>query len=375
MIMKKIFTLVCMAMAAMSMNAQTVVKTFSVSNGDFTTDKHWQYVQVKDGEKAVANFEILSSPNRDNLYDDNRDECDENTTPTFDTSKYKAGAKMWEDTKIGAKNDPKKSLAALNELYTDALEGKGNPQFDIQEVWTYGENGWSFNVTGKEWTEGCGSLPGQGSYLRITPIVDGTIEIGINMNKGNHPLYIIDESTKAAGYTLLPASAIKIVGGYFNHYNDTRNYEVEGLEAYEEDGQTKYRIPAGKTADDLAPYLKKWVLPENRIVQQQPDPVGTIGAAFMGIIQFDVKKGVSYIIMSPRSQVGFYGFAYAYDQAAAEAESGLPEPTGPAGIESVKASQAKALNVNAPMYNLAGQQVNSGFKGLVIQNGKKFVVK
>ena len=364
--MKKIFTLVCMAMAAMSMNAQTVVKTFSVSNGDFTTDKHWQYVQVKDGEKAVANFEILSSPNRDNLYDDNRDECDANTTPTFDTSKYKEGVLIWEDTKNGAKKNQNESLDALNELYSNCLIGKGNPQFNVQEVWTYGENGWSFSVTGDEWTEGCGSLPGQGSYLRITPIVDGSVEIGVFINKGGHALYIIDESTKADGYKLLPVSSVKVAGGYFQNNGWEGNYKAEGL-----NGEGK--IPEGKTYKDMVDYLNEWVMPDSRIIQEQPS--GTIGRPFMGILQFDVKKGVSYIIMNPKSQVGFYGFAYAYDQAAAEAESGLPEPTGPAGIESVKTSQAKALNVNAPMYNLAGQQVNSGFKGLVIQNGKKFVVK
>jgi hypothetical protein len=38
--MKKIFTLISMALVAMSVNAQTETKTFSVSNGDFTTDKH-----------------------------------------------------------------------------------------------------------------------------------------------------------------------------------------------------------------------------------------------------------------------------------------------------------------------------------------------
>ena len=32
-------------------------------------------------------------------------------------------------------------------------------------------------------------------------------------------------------------------------------------------------------------------------------------------------------------------------------------------------------NYNAPMYNLAGQKVNANYKGVVIQNGKKFIVK
>lgn len=33
------------------------------------------------------------------------------------------------------------------------------------------------------------------------------------------------------------------------------------------------------------------------------------------------------------------------------------------------------LNANAPMYNLAGQQVTSAYKGVILQNGKKFINK
>lgn len=42
------------------------------------------------------------------------------------------------------------------------------------------------------------------------------------------------------------------------------------------------------------------------------------------------------------------------------------------GINGVKNVEEK---VNAPMYNLAGQRVNANAKGIVIQNGKKRIVK
>ena len=44
-------------------------------------------------------------------------------------------------------------------------------------------------------------------------------------------------------------------------------------------------------------------------------------------------------------------------------------PTGIDCIENVE------LDVNAPMYNVAGQKVNANFKGIVLQNGKKFINK
>ena len=52
--------------------------------------------------------------------------------------------------------------------------------------------------------------------------------------------------------------------------------------------------------------------------------------------------------------------------------SGKIDKSIPTGIESVK---TQAIDLNAPAYNLAGQKVSNDFKGLVIKNGKKFVVK
>lgn len=43
----------------------------------------------------------------------------------------------------------------------------------------------------------------------------------------------------------------------------------------------------------------------------------------------------------------------------------------PAGINNVEAN----ANTNAPVYNIAGQRVNAGAKGLLIKNGKKILVK
>ncbi len=47
--------------------------------------------------------------------------------------------------------------------------------------------------------------------------------------------------------------------------------------------------------------------------------------------------------------------------------------TVPTGISSVVATPA--LDANAPVYNLAGQRVNKSYKGVVVQNGRKFILK
>lgn len=43
------------------------------------------------------------------------------------------------------------------------------------------------------------------------------------------------------------------------------------------------------------------------------------------------------------------------------------------GIRSI--TKSETINPSAPMYNLAGQRVNSSYHGIVIQNGKKFIKK
>ena len=47
-----------------------------------------------------------------------------------------------------------------------------------------------------------------------------------------------------------------------------------------------------------------------------------------------------------------------------------PDDEEPDGISVVKAD-----NVNVPTYNITGQKVSNGFKGLVVKEGKKFMNK
>ena len=44
----------------------------------------------------------------------------------------------------------------------------------------------------------------------------------------------------------------------------------------------------------------------------------------------------------------------------------------PTGIED---AQVRVLDINAPMYNVMGQQVNAEYKGIVIQNGHKYILR
>ncbi len=74
-------------------------------------------------------------------------------------------------------------------------------------------------------------------------------------------------------------------------------------------------------------------------------------------LAYDVEPGYTYFFWVSGSKIMLCGLAF--------------DTNGDVnGISNVVAPEA---NANAPIYNLAGQRVSSDFKGIAIQNGKKFV--
>lgn len=76
-----------------------------------------------------------------------------------------------------------------------------------------------------------------------------------------------------------------------------------------------------------------------------------------GTVTFDVEAGGVYYVLATGTKAGFFGFKYT---------------TGSTDISGITAEEA---NENAPVYNLAGQRANKNAKGILIQNGKKFIKK
>ncbi len=76
-----------------------------------------------------------------------------------------------------------------------------------------------------------------------------------------------------------------------------------------------------------------------------------------GTIEFDVVAGESYYVFCTGSKIGFFGYVFT--------------PSTETGINSINAE----TTTEAPAYNLAGQKVGKNFKGIMIQNGKKVVIK
>ncbi len=90
----------------------------------------------------------------------------------------------------------------------------------------------------------------------------------------------------------------------------------------------------------------------------------------LGVIAFPVYEGAYYNVNACGSKITCDGFVF------------IPGATQLATIAATKDESTAIKNIaideldtNAPIYNLQGQRVGEGYKGICIQNGKKFIVK
>lgn len=104
-----------------------------------------------------------------------------------------------------------------------------------------------------------------------------------------------------------------------------------------------YNLPAAKDGD-------------SQKFEQNEKGENIIADKSNGTVTFSVAAGGTYYVLAAGTKMGFYGFKYKVGTST--------------GISSVNAAAAKK---NGKTYNMAGQEVSSSAKGLVIKNGKKYV--
>lgn len=135
-------------------------------------------------------------------------------------------------------------------------------------------------------------------------------------------------------------------------------------------------------AADIATYINgtKYYWPEKVVLGADAADVKKNGC---GAIIFPVYEGISYLVHGAGTKVSTNGAVFTTEPVTSfalvshDADSG--EQTGVLnligstdGINTINAAEA---NVNAPIFNLAGQQVSKTYKGIVLQNGKKRIQK
>lgn len=323
--MKKIFTLISVALCAMSVNAQ---ESWTVANEDGKLKD--EYVPNEDpAAMSVVTFETT------------------NVTGTH-TSGPVAGYKDATETPLqpnvdntwgGIQTKPLSADGSVPPFYY--VQGKGNPvnldKVTWEEVVTDGEGTGMYRAYWEDSyysPDGANGFPTNGTYVTLTPKVAGTLKVAAWINKGNRDIYVVKKSDAKA---LALGTEVK-ASGYVNGANWPDTQEGDPLHGY--------------------PMLQENIEPKGT---EGTDAfvVGAGNQAAWVYLTFEAVANETYYVFNKNTQIGFSGFTF------------TPAGGGGTGISEV----VSAAQADAPIYNLAGQRVNANAKGLLIKNGKKFINK
>lgn len=324
--MKKIFTLASAALFTMSLSAQEIWKAaeFNLENATLETLTNNIFAggtpeapdTSKPGELKTSQISAkTASITLTGL-----------STPNGD-KKIEAGKDAWQ-LKGSVDGNDALIVEGCTPQFAQYLMGQGNPEATHWEFDEETDNGTSHRVYGTYWEPG-NDMPAKGAYWKFDVAAAGSLKVAIFGNKNGNPTYIVDASTKQP---LAPASIDVAI-----FYQNT-GFVYEGNV---DEGTAKY-FNVGKMAED-------YVLQHTNGVTQNRQ--------VLGYLTFPVEAGKSYYLFNPKSQVGLYGFEFT--------------AAGQSGIADIIADET--LDENAPIYNVYGQRVNKDYKGVLIQNGKKFL--
>ena len=150
--------------------------------------------------------------------------------------------------------------------------------------------------------------------------------------------------------------------GKVSVYNNL--FEVVPSTTLEKDGTAEVTYPEATAADVKAENINQVVVLKGVTFTAPSGKNFTIGDGIAGYNQFGItiptpEEGATYdiegVISVFKTNVQFQPISFT--------------KAGDTSVNSIEAEQ----NANAPAYNVAGQRVKNGFKGITIQNGKKIL--
>lgn len=331
--MKKIFTLVSMAFVAMSMNAQSV-SIWKAADFDLSTAVETELSEgVYGGGTADApdtSIPLTIKTSTITAVVDGITMTGLSTPNSLSKKDVEEGkTQVYWELKGKKADDENPNDALITEdctpQFAQYLMPKGNPGFQHWEFYELNSDGNEvFRAYDTYWEPGATAMPAKGAYYKFAASKSGSLRVGIYGNKNQNPTYIVDEST------LMPIAPASVQVSIY--------YQNTGFAYQTDEDGTQHFLNVGPMADD---YVLQHT---NGVTQNRP---------VLGFIDFDVEAGKTYWLFNPKSQIGIYGFYFAAGT----------------GITNVKAN----VNADAPVYNLAGQKVSKDYKGVKVQNGKKFM--
>lgn len=331
--MKKIFTLVAVALCAISTNAQTekmsvmdeaVKAKIEAAIANPSDNSNPNFIEVPQEEQVFPegtypnNIDAVTGGHtitmKDYIWEYSTDNITVKavSTPNLDA----AATESWQTKGNG--NNESLSIEGGVEGFTQYVCPKnGNPSLAYKDFYDYNsDQNPTHRVAEKIWTLGCGALPVKGCYYEFTAKTDGTLTAGIWLNKNlaQKTLFVIDETA-----TALPYTDIKLKG-----FRQNNTYEKNEL---------------GETVGGF----KDFTLNENYLINLESDT----NRPFFGLATFDIVAGKKYLMFSSNSQLGFFGYLF----------------TLKTGINSIANTAEKSVK---GYYTLDGAKVNAPVNGITI---------
>ena len=359
--MKKIFTLISMALVAMSVNAQT--EEYLAIDDEKNFSPEFSSILDSDGKTAtniVNNQSVVSfgtthvqatavsnnTPKDIETEDQNASYTNVNWPEEWTTKAtwqlFNKNKKVWH---YEGENQ-------VTDFIFYGIRGDGNPVTGWTSEPVINEG----NYTGKIRPVYDGfyfdpatstSVPASGEFFTFKADIAGMFKIGFVVPNGNNRyVYIVEKSTVRT----LETNEYK-VEGYVNGKDN-----ADGTPAW----QANIMVNADRSIGNATGTTWKDGAEKELNELSQPK---------FGWFVFDAKADETYYVFIPTSQFGFRN--YEFTPGATIANYTAQDPT--TSIKGIKA--ATEQNADAPIYNLAGQKVDKGFKGVVIQNGKKMIQK
>ena len=254
-----------------------------------------------------------------------------------------------------------------------------------------GEYGTRPDYTYIDYENGETGIPGYGLYYKFTPETSGSLKVCVWINKGgdNRKVFIVKASD---GKPLTPFVDYTF-DGYINGKNQEGTsiplyYNADEFKTWRDEqlggeGVQPYRLST--TGSAVWGWLTIEVQAgESYCIYQQSSqlgfggfefggqqyvasPEGGLAPEFAAVVD---AEGNATNVDERGSVVTFTAAGVAVEAVGgAEPESVEADFSGDTGISALNAE----LNTNAPRYNLAGQKVAENYKGVVIQNGRKMI--
>jgi hypothetical protein len=170
--------------------------------------------------------------------------------------------------------------------------------------------------------DGKNGLPTSGLYYKLTPKKNGSLKIGVWVNKGNRETLLVEESSKLP----IDYTAEGYINGQNNEDGTMKFFNNDDLLALQNPANSKYIIAGGNQH-------------------------------FWGWITANVEANKTYYLLIPNGQIGFQGYEFT--------------PEGTTGI-----AKTSAVSEDETIYTINGIQTNNLVSGKIyIKGGKKFIAK